>query len=92
MRQLDRAMEDFVAAEKADVTRGDSSRLHIGAVQWLQGLETEAVQTWEGVVRDLDSGDIVYTDAAGGVVGPALLWFAAQGLIRRNFARPQLSH
>jgi len=80
MRQLDHAMEDFMAAEKANVTRGDSNRLHIGAVQWIQGLETEAVHTWEDVVRDLDSGIIVYTDAAGGVEGPALLWFAGTRL------------
>jgi tetratricopeptide (TPR) repeat protein len=76
LQQFDHAREDFEAAEETSASRGDSYRLHVSAVQWLQGFETEAAETWEAVVRDLDNGEIVYTDAAGGVEAPALLWFA----------------
>jgi tetratricopeptide (TPR) repeat protein len=78
--QLHRAQDDFEAAERTDTTRGDSYRLRIGAVEWIRGMETEAEQTWESVVQDLNGNAITYTDAAGGVQAPCLLWFAGMRL------------
>lgn len=79
---LDRARDDFNAAEHASTTRGDSYRLKLATVQWLQGLEADAVKTWIDVVRDLDGNRITYTDAAGGVESPCMLWFAGVRLAK----------
>lgn len=80
--QLEQAEQDFWAAEKLSKTAGDSNRMSAGTVKWLGGHETDAGQSWADVVHDLDVRKIQYTDAAGGVEAPCLLWFAGVRLGR----------
>jgi tetratricopeptide (TPR) repeat protein len=81
------AQQDFEAAEKASSSRVDRYLLQAGSVKWIQGLEAEAAKVWEDVVHDLESNTIVYTDAAGGVEGPCLLWFAGVRLGRLELCK-----
>lgn len=80
---LDLALLDFDAADRcrpANVGRGDSCGHWIGTTHWLAGAERQAAQVWLELVDGLESGDIGYTDAAGGVGSGALLWFAGAWL------------
>jgi len=73
----DKALADLRAADTMQVTPGDSCLQSIGVAQWLAGRESEAASTWRDLVRAFEQRKIHYTDAAGGVKSPCLLWFAA---------------
>ena len=75
--ELDAALADFEAAEAIRKSSGDVNLKSIGVVHWLAGRPEEATAIWEQAVQGLDSGKLTYTDAAGGVESPSLLWFAA---------------
>lgn len=80
---LDPALLDFEAAERfrpANIARSDGYQQWVGTTHWLSGAERRAGQIWLELVEGLQSGEIGYTDAAGGVESAALLWFAAAWL------------
>lgn len=79
--KLDSALDDFATADRLDRSKGDAARQRIGVVHWLAGREGAAIEVWDRLVRGSDATEIAYTDAAGGVGPPSLLWFAS---IRRN--------
>lgn len=74
--QLDHAMADYESAERIDQSRSDGNLKSIGVVHWLAGREADAVRAWAKAVRLLERNEIQYTDGAGGVQSPCLLWFA----------------
>jgi hypothetical protein len=81
--QFDRAMLDFEAAERcqlANIARSDAYGQWIGTTHWLGGAEDKAARIWLELVDGLESGEIGYTDPAGGVETGAQLWFAAAWL------------
>jgi tetratricopeptide (TPR) repeat protein len=84
---LDRALLDFEAAKKcrpANVAPGDGCGQWIGTTHWLAGAERKAAEVWLELVDGLESNEIGYTDAAGGIESGALLWFAATWLQDAN--------
>jgi tetratricopeptide (TPR) repeat protein len=57
--------------EAGDGTSAESTFLALGTAEWLLGDEVAAIETWK---RSLGTA---YGDAAGGVEGPAFLWYGA---------------
>lgn len=76
---LDAALADFRRAEESRAGRpaGDGYPIKEGAVVWLMGREKEAADIWSGLVDKHNAGQIVYSDASGGVQCGALIWFAS---------------
>lgn len=85
---LDLAMADFESAEGIGHSRSDGNLKSIGVVHWLSGRESDAVKAWNEAVNLLERNKIQFTDGAGGVQSPSLLWFAGA---RLNDARLQKS-
>ncbi|MEZ6041309.1 MAG: hypothetical protein R3C20_12440 [Planctomycetaceae bacterium] len=73
-------MADYESAERIDQSRSDGNLRSIGVVHWLAGREADAVEAWAEAVRLLERNEIEYTDGAGGVQSPCLLWFAGARL------------
>lgn len=68
------------AALEPETMPTDAYEKKIGAAQWLQGRDAEAVATWRSVVADLVRGRYAYSDAGGGVQAGLLPWFGASRL------------
>jgi tetratricopeptide (TPR) repeat protein len=69
-RRLDRL-------EKADLEGSDGSSLTIGAILWLLGRNSEAIQTFQGAADGIEDYSIKFGDLAGGVSPGLLLWYTA---------------
>jgi tetratricopeptide (TPR) repeat protein len=67
--QHELAIADFrrAAALEPETMPTDAYEKRIGAAQWLQGREGEAVATWRDVVADLVRGRYSHSDAGGGI-------------------------
>lgn len=74
--EFDLARADFEAAEEVSEYPGDCNLQSIGVAHWLAGRVSDAVAHWKLAVQLLDNQKLKYTDAAGGVESPCLLWFA----------------
>jgi tetratricopeptide (TPR) repeat protein len=66
------AINDYSILER-DYPTSDAYVIMMGVAQWLQGDKKNAIDSWRS---GLGRG---YTDEAGGVEIPALLWFASLG-------------
>jgi tetratricopeptide (TPR) repeat protein len=83
LEKPDSALEDF---QKLIELRPDSASGYIGAgiASWWLNQKTNAIQLWKKTVESN------YTDAAGGITGPALLFFAASRLHDVNLEKDSL--
>jgi|GEM_PF-1207732 len=86
--EYDKALADFRAADAMEITTHDDYLQSIGVAQWLAGRESEAASTWRDLVHGHERGKVQYTDAAGGVESPCLLWFAAVRLGQDELLKP----
>jgi tetratricopeptide (TPR) repeat protein len=84
----DSALADFRAADAVHVTTSDAYLQDAGVAQWLAGRELEAASTWRDLVLAHEQGKIQYSDFAGGVESPCLLWFAAVRLGQDQLLKP----
>lgn len=75
--QLDRALQDFKAAQELQHYPGDGYRQKIATVQWISGDHDAALRSWRALVDDFSAGQIKYTDGSGGLHNGCFLWFAA---------------
>jgi hypothetical protein len=79
MMALARLPESLKAIEEADAIRTsirstmDGDRRSIATLKWLLGRREEAISTMLSTTDAILRGDIIYTDAAGGVLSGALL-------------------
>ena len=72
---LAREMWDTVIKHATELNRtADSDFINRGTIEWLDGQPHKAVDLWRLSI------DTIYTDIAGGVIGPAFLWFAGYRL------------
>jgi tetratricopeptide (TPR) repeat protein len=76
LSEYDEAIADFRAADGAHPSSSDGCLQFVGMAQWRAGRESAAASTWHDLVIAFEQGKIHYTDAAGGVESPSLLWFA----------------
>jgi hypothetical protein len=75
-------VSDFRAADETHPSATDGYLQSAGIAQWLAGRESEAASTWHNLVIAHERCKIQYTDGAGGVGSPCILWFAAVRLGR----------
>jgi hypothetical protein len=47
------------------IGRSDAYLQLIGLVLWLKGQEIEAAEQWHNLIKEMDSGEIVFSDMAG---------------------------
>jgi hypothetical protein len=85
--QYDKALADFRTADEVHPSRTDGYLQTMGIAQWLAGRESEATTTWHALVIAHERGKIQYSDGAGGVESPSLLWFAAVRLGRSELLK-----
>lgn len=75
--EAEEALADFLTARslppKACVVNE-----FVGTALWRQGQHEAACQDWENEIRRRRSRELTHTDEAGGVLVPALLWWASQ--------------
>jgi hypothetical protein len=60
----------------------------VGAALWMTGEFSEACKSWEHEIQRLKAKEATHTDGAGGVIVPALLWWAAAHNGLADFATP----
>jgi tetratricopeptide (TPR) repeat protein len=82
--EYDNALADFQAADDRSEYSSDGYLQSVGVAHWLAGRESQAAATWEDLVIAIERAEIQYTDGAGGVGSPCLLWFAGVRLGQAN--------
>lgn len=72
---LAREMWDTVIKHATELNKtADEDFINRGIIEWMDGQPWKAIDLWRL------SLETVYTDIAGGVIGPAVLWFAGYRL------------
>jgi lipoprotein NlpI len=72
------ALSDFqTARELQQHSAVKVANPQVGVAFWLDGQRQLACEDWADEIRRRQTGDITHSDGAGGVVVPALLWWAS---------------
>jgi tetratricopeptide (TPR) repeat protein len=78
--RLPEALEEYRRLdqlEKADLEGSAGKTLTIGAILWLLGRSSEAIQTFRSAADGIEDYSIKFGDLAGGVSPGLLLWYTA---------------
>src|SRR5262249_40581223 len=78
--EIEKAEADFEVAQALESQSGsvsDAPPCAIGVTLWLRGRHRDGAMVWEKTLGRLETGEIEFSDLAGGVGVAALLWFGA---------------
>lgn len=91
LKDYDRALADFHAANAAAPYTCTHYFERIGVVNWMARRQNTAAAVWLDLALAMERGKIQYADGAGGVEPGCLLWFAAVSLGRTELLTPARS-